>query len=340
VEGAMSRPLDRAPKLICREPLKHVSLRRYPWGRGHKDGDHSSELQSRAWGLVVTIGIAVKPVQGDFIITVSDMRKAFSDNFLPTEWGDVKVAPLGTRWGFLFAGGQMGYARAIQRKALDVLGFDPNLTFDQVKDAVNEAYNATAEELIFHKYVRRFGFSSVSDFRINSYKQLGDRITTRISDKIERFDLGMELLVYGFDETRRARFIHIHGNDVADQSIVNAWAIGTGTFLALGDLHSKGWPDQSIESLIYWACEAKFCAEFADAVGKSTSAYIWYPSGRFSIISAGLIRRLREIWEASRWSPIPDDAADAIRTSLKEDAEFDVRLALQKSVANTQSGGD
>jgi hypothetical protein len=284
-------------------------------------------------GLVVTIGIAVKPVAGDFIITVSDMRKAFADNFLPTEWGDVKVAPIGTRWGFLFAGGQMGYARTIQRKALAVLGFDPKVTFDQVKDAITEAYNATAEEIIFHRFVRRYGFSSLSDFRASAFKQLGEKVTSRISDKVENFDLGMELLVYGFDETNCARFLHIHNNDVADQSVVNAWAIGTGTFLALGDMHSKAWPDQSMESLVYRACEAKFCAEYADAVGKNTSVYIWYPSGRFSNIDAKLINQLRVIWEASRWAPIPNDAADAIRASLEDDVEFMTRSNVRAAWA-------
>jgi hypothetical protein len=277
----------------------------------------------------VTIGIAVKPMMGDFIVTVSDQRQSFSDVVSPVEAGALKVAQIASTWGFLFAGGQMGYARTIAQKARIALNFaqapkenEEQRTFDEVRFAVSNAYSELVDEIMFHRYIRRYGFSSIQDFSANSHAKLGSKVTERLSNKIDAFELGMELLVFGFNEGGAARFLQITDHDIADQSVVNAWAVGTGFYLAMASLNVREIQEQSIHALVYRACEAKFCAEYADAVGKTTSVCIWYPSGRFSILAPNAIAKLRDMWEAARKSPIPPGASTVIDKALERDVEF------------------
>lgn len=254
-------PLDTRRKLIRREPLKHDTLGR---DAARQRGNHERFLFDL--GLTVTIGIAVKPIVGDFIVTVSDLRQSFNNEVQPVESGALKAAQIAGTWGFLFAGGQMGYARTIAQRARNALGYShvamdgdiaEQKTFDEVKIAVMDAYNSVSDELVLHNYPRRYSFSSVADFRAKGYYQLGPKVTERISNKIDAFKLGIELLVFGFDESGGAKFLEINDTDVADQTVMDAWAIGTGTYLALASLNLRERTDQSIQSLIYKACEAK-----------------------------------------------------------------------------------
>jgi hypothetical protein len=132
--------LDTRRKLIRRAPLKHDMLR---WNQFQRRDYHDIRKPTLSeLGLTVTIGIAVKPLLGDFIVTVSDQRQSFQDVVQPVDAGMVKVARLTKKWGFLFAGGQAGYARTIRHKAISMLGdFEADKTLSEVLDAILNAHH-------------------------------------------------------------------------------------------------------------------------------------------------------------------------------------------------------
>jgi hypothetical protein len=145
------------------------------------------------------------------------------------------------------------------------------------------------------------------------------KISKKIVDKVSGYSLGLEILVYGFDQFCRSHLIDIADPGVAiEHDSPEHWAVGSGFHMAMASLNaSMPAPNERTEAtFVYRACEAKFAAKFADGVGDPISVMIWYPEGRFSILSDSDIQKIREISQRNRHLPIPKKTKQLIEKTL------------------------
>jgi 20S proteasome alpha/beta subunit len=143
----------------------------------------------------------------------------------------------------------------------------------------------------------------------------------------------MQLLVFGFEDSGFAKFAEINEGDIVDHSDIDAWAVGTGTYLALGSLNSRYRGESPITKIIKDACEAKFSAEFADAVGPHTSVYVWYQNGSWWQMPNHFVNKLRDEWNIERSAkPIIGKSDEIIEQAFLRDWEFKWRMAAWRDI--------
>jgi hypothetical protein len=149
-------------------------------------------------------------------------------------------------------------------------------------------------------------------------QQFGADIFARTYNLIETVEVEVTFLVCGFSADRPCLFTFSDPGIEKNYDLVGFWAIGSGTNSAIGSLFNLKGPalqHRSIEEVVYRVCEAKFYAESALGVGKTTSAFILESSGdRYMLDSVDPIRK---IWENNSSRPLPNGATEAVQQSLK-----------------------
>jgi hypothetical protein len=85
--------------------------------------------------------------------------------------------------------------------------------------------------------------------------------------------------------------------------------------MALAALTSRPMNDRSLDTVIYRLLEAKFCAETANGVGKTTTVVTRNREGKIGQMTTGQIEKIREIWAAQIIKPPPDKAVQEIKKS-------------------------
>jgi hypothetical protein len=222
----------------------------------------------------------------------------------------------------LFAGGDSGYVPKIIRYCSADAEETAN-TIEDVSNLVCSAYNKVRTDEIYRRYVQALGFASIAEF-VEKGSTLNDSIVRRVMDQIEKFDLGVELLIYGFDENKAACIFEVlnPGRAVSRRS-PGYWAVGSGFHMALSTLNSHNGPSiHSLfgdkEQLVCRMLEAKFAAEFSTGVGKATCVSIHYRDDRrFSWLREEQINALRAIWQARTQAPIPSKERRLIERWLR-----------------------
>jgi hypothetical protein len=79
----------------------------------------------------------------------------------------------------------------------------------------------------------------------------------KISNKIDMIDLGLDLIVFGFDEDNGAGHISrvVNPGESFSDDIVGYSAIGSGLAMAYASLNSRPLDQSSAEALVYRLCE-------------------------------------------------------------------------------------
>jgi 20S proteasome alpha/beta subunit len=137
--------------------------------------------------------------------------------------------------------------------------------------------------------------------------------------KFDDFHLGVELLAYGFEAKTIPHLVEIANPGVPlIRDPLPHWAIGSGTFMALGVLNARGAEEySSVEELVYRLCAAKFASETAAGVGRPTEVAIWFgETGHPAFLMPSDIDELRRIWEKERRQPAPRKASSIIRERI------------------------
>jgi 20S proteasome alpha/beta subunit len=117
---------------------------------------------------------------------------------------------------------------------------DPPADEKQVRKAVLEAYEKEFHERFFREHLARFGYSDISDFRKNGFNELGKDIYGEYAAALARFDLGLELLVYGFNpQGNRHIFEVANPGKIISHDLRGFAAIGSGAWMALAGLNRK-----------------------------------------------------------------------------------------------------
>jgi hypothetical protein len=275
-------------------------------------------------GLAVTIGIAAAPIgAGDrpYIVTVTEMRESFGEVLQGIDIGRAKFRRLTRNWGFVFAGGDARYAGPIARAITQKLGgMAATNDLDEVKDAACAAYRENREKYVVSKYLAPLRYNSIDQFQRRAKRDFGEAIGDLLK-KVLEFDLGFEMLVFGFDSKRRSRLVDIANPGVAiEHDSPEEWAVGAGFHAAMAALNARRAPptERNEITFIYRLCEAKFAAELADAaVGKATSVTVWYPDGQYSLILEKQIAVIRSLCARDSYRRIPRRATRVIGDMLR-----------------------
>jgi hypothetical protein len=71
-----------------------------------------------------------------------------------------------------------------------------------------------------------------------------------------------------------------------------------------------------LEATVHRVLDAKFSAETAPGVGRSTALFAFDKTGKIKSIGHGSLGKIREVWEMTTRAPEPEDALHVISTLL------------------------
>jgi hypothetical protein len=247
-----------------------------------------------------------------FVCAVDEM---LSTGDMSAENVAMKFSGLGRHWACMFACNDISSIKPIIAGVQRALSSSLYETRDEVSLAFRNAYKAE---------IRRKVESSVlppgidlDDFYMFGLQRLGPDTFNRIFAQIQNVQLEASFLVCGFSGDDQCVFTFTDPGRECDYDLIGFWAIGSGATNALGSLFNlKGAPlrFRSYEEVIWRVCEAKFYAESAQGVGKTTTVF-WVGKDDKKIIYD--LSPLHGIWEATANRPIPPGVEHTIQEAIK-----------------------
>lgn len=271
----------------------------------------------------MTLCIAARSTEDDSIIAVSDRMLSY-------DWtaGDdmaLKRLPLNLRWEAMFAASSVSSVMPIVR---GIWHYASALapTTQAMEAACLRAYHDERERLIYSRVLSTYRINLATWIKIG-LEQFGPQEFARINGQIERVQVGVSFLVYGFDEKHVAHLFLVNdtegaGGETHSLDIEGFGTIGSGSWLAHASLLSRDLPKHSKAEMIYRLLEAKFSAEGkAAGVGEGTVvAFIDNPYGNevahAKFLSAREIAIARKYFEKRRDAPLPIHAIEAIKKGI------------------------
>jgi 20S proteasome alpha/beta subunit len=266
-------------------------------------------------GLDVTIGIVALTVPDDYIVAVSDQMISYADFFPAADQGAMKVLQIADNWYMSFAGD----TSAFKRVAIELIRRLKPLNNGMLdRDAVAQMASETYADVLHAEFAARnllqIGYRNVDEFRKDGRQELGPDVFAEHLQKLAEFDLGVELIVFGYCKGR-SRVFQVFNPGRFDMGPVEGYAaVGSGYYMAMGSLRQRPLL-RSLEDVIYRLLEAKFSAETAAGVGRCTTLVIINRDGDKREMQASDIEEIRKVWEATRAAPIPTEAFDIISKS-------------------------
>ena len=235
-----------------------------------------------------------------------------SDVVQATDDAIVKLRKIGNKWAILFAADNANMFIPICRKAeMKLSQHGTNLSFPTAQKVVCDAYKEMFDEEFTAKFLSRYGFKNIADFRALGLQQFGENQFTNICDAINRFDLGITLLVCGFDGREPRIFEVSNPGSITDHSLLQYAVVGSGSYMALAALRRKSL-NFNLEDTIYRLLDAKFSAETAAGVGKITSLITMNVDGEFGFVMSEMIGKIRKIRDNILHAPEPKSAIELI----------------------------
>jgi hypothetical protein len=264
----------------------------------------------------MTIGIAAITVPGGYIVTVSDRMLSSGGVVQAADNATLKARKISKRWVVMFAADDANLFLPFVKSCWDSLeGHGEDYELHTVQDTVITAYAKLFDAEFTSRYLSRYNISSISAFRETGLSQFGQERFEKICDEIDRFDLGLTMLCYGYDSKKAPHIFEISNpGKITNHDLLSYAVIGSGWYMATASLRRKILPPD-LEMVIYRLLEAKFSAETAPGVGKSTSLITMNSDGENGFLGAGSIEKIRSIWERTLKEPEPQDAIDLIAKS-------------------------
>lgn len=259
-----------------------------------------------------------------------------------TDSAAIKLLPLAGGWGMLYSG-LPTYAESIADRAkselLTVLKEPPRepsrAKIKEVDQVVRRAFQEELRFQIENQFLSKWKVT-LEQFRKSGKRQFGDDFE-KINKPIREFSLSTSFLVCGVDNSN---FPHIFSLR-SDVLIGNAWvpsggnveihdplghaAIGTGATMALGALGATDLSILSVENLVYRVAAAKFVAETAQGVGKSTIIVLWRKGFEHPCFLP-VQNPLRQAYDRAAASPAPEEAAEFIIDTFTRAGLIDIKL--------------
>jgi hypothetical protein len=263
----------------------------------------------------VTIGIATKTGSGEHIVTASDRMISSGGYIQAADDATLKARKVAKKWALMFAADDANLFLPIVlgvKEQLDRFGEEHDLHV--VEDAVVTSYVGLFDSEFTSRYLGRYNMASITAFRTNGLAQFGQERFDRICDRIDDFDLGITLLGYGYDTKGQPHIFEVSNpGQITNHDLLGYAVIGSGFYMATAALRRKKLP-YTLDETIYRVLEAKFSAETAPGVGKSTSLLTIDENGKDSSIGYGSLEAIKEVWLETLKEPEPRKALDIIST--------------------------
>jgi hypothetical protein len=185
-----------------------------------------------------------------------------------------------------------------------------------VKRIASETYAHVSAAEFAARHLLPLGYATVAEFRREGLGELGSGLFHEYANKLAKFDLGVEVILFGYDDQSRPQLLELTSpGRISDAGVLGYAIVGSGFNMAASSLRMRPL-DRSLEDLIYRLLEAKFLAETATGVGKTTSLVTVNRDGDLHRMTSHEINSVKIIWEKSRKAPIPEDAYQTIKASL------------------------
>lgn len=235
------------------------------------------------------------------IVTVNDMQLT-AGSYYSTPLGSLKNFRLHKKWRVLIAG-KIAQKTTVIDYVRETLRPQEPLTTAEVAKACTDAFVQTTRQFAEEKVLSQYGLTMETFLR--SREMLGD-IYRELWGEIGRIQIGIEMLVFGFDEHSLPRIFIVstptddHPSFITHCDEMGFSCIGTGAFLAESALYGfeqgLGGID-SLHSTIYHVACAKFAAETASDVGKLTYLRAYESDGtELGFNLQWIEEKLRPLW--------------------------------------------
>jgi hypothetical protein len=264
----------------------------------------------------MTVCIAVTQRFSTEIVLVTDRLLSSDINSTEGGWKVAWLAPRAT-WYMMFAGEAHRFGPLVgrMRELLGDIG-DSKLTLETVIACAAEAYKREIEDAASDEVLWPYGLSR-KEFIENGLNWFGETRFIQLLDRLDAFDLGIDLLVVGLDAWGQTQMFSVSPNGAVTQAVLPYHAIGSGAYLALGSLYPLAYfPGPDLAETVYRACAAKFAAEAAPGVGRETYAIVIEPmAGTWTIVME--VDQLRQWWRTTGQPRFPPAAKRSIDRDLR-----------------------
>ncbi|WP_441234312.1 hypothetical protein [Bradyrhizobium sp. 930_D9_N1_4] len=274
----------------------------------------------------MTVAVAAfSPSKGKEIVTISDARLSYGEAIPAADDATMKNKKIAGKWAMMFAASDATAFDPVIDATIDTLQSlkhdekteyeDRNFDTAVVMDAARQAYEKEFSSRFFRDKLARFGFLDIAEFRRTGYEEMGKDLYHEYSMELARFDLGLELLIYGFDgHGRRSIFEVANPGKVINHSLRGYAAIGSGSLMALAALNKKPLGN-SLADTIYRIFDAKFSSETARDVGQKTHVISLAKNGKNGFLTDDEVEDVHNIWLKELARPHPRAAISLIKKS-------------------------
>jgi 20S proteasome alpha/beta subunit len=256
----------------------------------------------RRWGIPeweprnMTICIAAICDAGQTIVTAAD--REYGVGFTSGEFDDPKIMPLFGKWSIAIAGKVaestevMGAIRSLEKAPSG----DDGTPLD-IMAMAEKGYRKVRLAKAEGSFLATRGWS-LDDFRQFGAQRMPPTTYGTIDAQFSLFDLGVELLIAGFDRDQFASVLTVKNPGMCvDHSKLGFWCIGSGATLAQTSMFARNYSLRwSVEKAAYSVYEAKKIAERATGVGPETDIIVIRRS-KMGGLSQDAKKMLEEIYQ-------------------------------------------
>ncbi len=222
----------------------------------------------------MTVCIVARCTENDSFIAASDRMFSYGNQYT---YESISLKRIGLtpdgRWHTMFAANYVPNVLPVIRGSRHVLngrGKRPPFDLDTVERACVQAYQVQRARLVSDTILSKYGFD------LTSYKhevtKFGPAECARINGEIEQLKVGVELIVYGYDEWNVAHLFRVDEPGVSICCDHDAFAVvGSGAGWAQASLLSDELPKISQAEMVCRVAEAKFLAEQDVGVGNDSA---------------------------------------------------------------------
>lgn len=293
----------------------------------------------------MTVCIAVRCVENNSFVLAGDRLFSYGmDSLDSMSLKRVMITP-DHRWKAMFAASPVSNVMPIIRRARHTLftgTYSLPHTLDAIRDATVEAFQAQRERIVNETILSKYK-TTLSEWR-QSALNFGEKEVARINETIEVIEVGVKLIVFGYDHRNVAYiFTVVEPGTSVDYDMEGIAIAGSGGGHAQQSLISRDLPFQSQADLMCRALEAKFAAEQDANVGPDSCAGVVNEPPDTLISSEApekfmrnpAMQKVRAAVLASQINPYPRDVVEAVRDDLSsaltsEEIDSLVREAMQR----------
>lgn len=194
-------------------------------------------------------------------------------------------------------------------------------SYDKIANAFERAYREQREAIINKTILAKLKLD-LDTYQRHGYGQLGPEVHADIYRKIEAVKVGVEFLVYGYDEQGYGHIFTIDDSGEAQSLETEGFGtIGVGWSLAHASLVSRPLQAAELDDMIYRVCEAKFAAESALGVGLETVVSHYRAGCSVKYLPSKYIAQLHRFWDRERSKALPRHVRLIVQQALSEATE-------------------